>query len=42
MYSDKYDPWECDRQFNSCLKCCKYVTIKTFFYICKKHGVTFN
>lgn len=39
---DGYDPRECDEQFARCCKSCDKIRIETFFYICKKHGVTFK
>lgn len=42
MRSPKYYPTECDEQFYKCFKYGNRTTIKTFFYICKKHGVKFK
>lgn len=41
VYYPNYDPNECDRTFNSCLKNKKgTVSIGSFIYICKKYGIT--
>jgi len=35
----KYDPHQCDLQFNRCLQTCSRTTIATLFAICKQHGI---
>ena len=38
--SSKYDPKECDMQYDRCLRSCSRTSIGTFFRICKQYGIT--
>ena len=38
--SPKYKPHECNRQYDNCLRCCSRTTIRTFFSVCQRFGVT--
>ncbi|MDR3046968.1 MAG: PriCT-2 domain-containing protein, partial [Bacteroidales bacterium] len=42
--SDKFGEGDCDIQYSRCLKYKKEagVTIATFFYYCKKHGIKYR
>jgi len=40
--SPKYKPHECDKQYNACLRCCSRTTIRTFFRVCQRFGITFK
>jgi hypothetical protein len=40
--SEKYNPNECNRQFDKCLSTCDQTTIATFFTICKRFNITLN
>ena len=37
--SEKYNPTECDKQFNRCLNCCSETSIATLFYIAKQFNI---
>jgi len=42
-YSEKYNEFEADKQFNQCLKANgSGITISTFFYLCKQFGIYSN
>ena len=38
-FNSSYNPTDCDRQYDACLRCPSRYTIRTFFYHCKKHDV---
>ncbi|MDH6356257.1 PriCT-2 domain-containing protein [Parabacteroides sp. PF5-9] len=38
--SDKYEDWQCDEQYDRCLKHCARKSIRTFFWYCKQYGLT--
>lgn len=37
--SQKYDPAECDEQYDRCLATCSQTSIRTLFWICKQNGI---
>ena len=37
--SDKYQPDQCDKQYDNCIKSCQRTTISTLFYYCQKAGI---
>lgn len=37
-----YNYFECEEVYDWCINNCSNTDIATFFYICKKHGVTFK
>ena len=37
--SPKYNPRECDIQYNGCLRTCSRTSISTFFWYCKQYGL---
>lgn len=38
-FNSSYNPTDCDRQYDACLRHPYQYTIRTLFYHCKKHGV---
>lgn len=40
--SPKYNPRECDAQFDGCLRTCSRTSISTFFWYCKQYGLMAN
>ena len=41
-FHPNYSYFECEEVYDWCIKNCSNTDIATFFYICKKHGVTFK